>query len=54
MMRVSVKGDAALVEEILQNRQMQELLQRENPEHWARFFGEHHRQHQEYVITLTL
>jgi len=34
-------GNAALVEEILQNRQMQELLQRENPEHWARFFGEH-------------
>ncbi len=34
-------GNVALVDEILENRQMQELLQRENPEHWARFFGEH-------------
>ncbi len=36
-------GNVALVKEMLLNRQMQERLQRENPEHWARFFGEHVR-----------
>ena len=33
-------GNLALVDDILQNRRMQELLQRENPEHWTRLFGE--------------
>ncbi len=33
-------GDASLVREVLQNREMQELLRRDAPEHWARFFGE--------------
>ncbi len=33
-------GNVALVEEVLQNCELQERLRRENPGHWARFFGE--------------
>ena len=33
-------GDRSLVRDVLQNREMQELLRREAPEHWARFFGQ--------------
>ena len=44
-------GDASLVQEVMQNRDLQDSLRKRDPEHWARLFGEHVEAAEAPVVT---